>query len=165
MDANALILLVAVSAVSPGSMADSVATFSQLGPRDELRVHFHANGCFYDTRYNLVFRGGDAPSVSIATVSTTLSRYMHQAPGVPVLSSALSDTMLAGLDGLLRFYRSRPPGRCTSSEEIEMVQLHDGAIVAQERFRDGSCASTRTPGVYSLSQLIGRVQFGPGPGR
>ena len=166
MIANALILLLALATPptdSVVSLARQVASFSELGPEDELRVHYFTGNCFSWSRHNLVFRGGAHPTVTVSFVSSFLSRYDHV--DEPTRTAVLSDTILAGLDRLLHFYRTPHDNRCHAWEYVDLEQWHNDAVVAVESIRDGGCSWPRTPDIYSLGQLLARVKDGPGPGR
>ena len=144
-------------------MARQVASFSDLGPEDELHVHYFCGNCFSWSRHHLVFRGGARPTVTVSFVSSFLSRYVDV--DEPTRTAVLSDSILAGLDGLLRFYRTPHHGDCHAWEYLDLEQRHKGAVVALEVIRDGGCSKYGTPGIYSLDQLISRVRNGPDPGR
>jgi hypothetical protein len=167
MFAFALALLVAaISAAGPAPAADSVVAFSRLGPGEVLRVHFKSSGCFHNDAYDLVFWKGPRLTVRVSGVEYGVIRSLARDRFPRSLGTlALSDSEAAGLDSLLGFYRSRPGGGCTTADRVEVVYLRDGATAASETFVDGSCAIQARKGVVSFRQLIGRAQYGPGPGR
>ena len=167
MHALALALVVAAD-LDPGPtpMADSVVAFSRLGSGEELRIHFRSSGCFHNDVYDLVFQSGPRPTVTVAGVRYGFIRSMarDRAPR-SVGTLALSDSEVAGLDALLRLYRDRPRGDCTTTEIVDVAYVRDGAVLASETFIDGSCAIDRAEGITSLQRLIWRAEYGPGPGR
>jgi len=158
VDASTLILILATSAASPGPMDSSVTTFSQLGRGDELQVDVHGGGCFSDVRYRLVFHGGAPLTVTVRTVSTTYSRVTHEPVDPQEFTATASDTNVAALDALLRYYRNpvRKPA-CTGWEAGEMTQLRDGVPVGTEVFRIGPCGLHEL-GLLTLDQMVSRLR-------
>ena len=158
MDVSILLLLLVTSAVPNRLAADSVTTFSQLGPGDVIEVAVHSGGCFSDVRYHLVFRGGPPLTVTVRTVSTTWSRVTHEPVDPQEFSTTVSDTNVAALDALLRYYRQPVRGmHCTGWEAGEMTQLRDGVHVATEQFRVGPCGMHER-GLLSLYQMVPRLR-------
>jgi hypothetical protein len=80
--------------------------------------------------------------VTVSFVSSFLSRYDHVVE--PTRTAVLSDSILAGLDGLLRFYRTPHDGGCHAWEYLNLEQRHKGAV-AVEVIRDGPCSKYGTP--------------------
>jgi hypothetical protein len=70
---------------------------------------------------------------------------------------SLSEADLRGLDKLLLFYRSKPEGRCSTVDDIEITQLRQNEIVATERFTDQSCRSDEFGGLVTVSILASKT--------
>src|SRR5215813_6832081 len=105
--------------IPQGKPAHGVDNFSDLKPEDVLIVRFSSSGCFHGYTKYLTFRETDALTVSITN--------HDPAAGADAASDAtadqpvvrrLSKTDVEGLDRLLRFYRSKPKGYCTTADVI-----------------------------------------------
>jgi hypothetical protein len=66
-----------------------------------------------------------------------------------------------GLDRLLAFYRSKPPGGCTTVDHMTIQQRRDGKVIAEEQFTDASCSSGEKHDLTSIHHLIQQAKSEP----
>jgi hypothetical protein len=124
--------------------AGRVVRFADLPPGDEVQMSFITSGCFHYRKYELRF-----------VQSTNLTVTIDSMGPLPL---TIADA--EGLDRLLQFYRSKPPMDCTTVDRIQVVLVHDGKMVVEERFKDGSCQTHlgRDEGALTtVVQLIDRL--------
>jgi hypothetical protein len=114
-------------------------SLSQLQPGDRFHVAYHSRGCFHDRRYEIDFERG-------ASVTARSSGH----------AITLTPREVAGLDKLMEFYRSRPPGGCTTEDEITISHSHAGKI-SREHYLDGSCATYEMKGITQLDDIAKRL--------
>jgi len=155
--------LIALTQVpSAATAVEKVATFSALPKGDELEIVFQSNGCFHSTQYALTFRHEKRTGQLEVVITQIKPAAKDAAPGTyinAVLEVAHED--VKGLDQLLVFYRSKPPGGCTTIDQISIKQHRDGKIIAQEEFTDGSCAVDDWKGRISIQEMIRRAESKP----
>ena len=116
----------------------------ELAPGDRVQVQFHTQGCYHDYRYqfDLEHRG------------TLVAR---SSAGRAV---ALSPAQAAGLDRLIRFYRERHEGFCSTHEEVTLTYFRRGRKITKERYSDGTCQSDDVKPIttfYQIGYLLGLV--------
>lgn len=128
--------------------ADEVAALADLPKGDQLEISFASDGCRHSRAYNLTFRRATETTVFITNAK-------KQAESGQL---TLSKDDVDGLDRLVRFYRSRSPGNCTTSDSITISQRHEGKIVATEEYTDDSCATHTMTGVTTIPALVRRLQ-------
>jgi hypothetical protein len=145
---------------SRADAAYAVATFSTLRPGDSLEMTFHTSGCFHSATYELSFHRSEELEVHLVEVRRVWSEERKE---ISILRDDIGDLILTkadiqGLDLLLRFYRSKPRGGCTTTDQIEISQRHDGRVEGAERFTDGSCSVYERRDLTLIPELVARVQ-------
>ncbi len=153
------IALIASTSV-PARADDGVVTFATLSASDELKMTYATRGCFHDRTYDLTFRRAGVLTVLIEEVTfawTDQKEYLRV--GVRKLGdTALTEADVAGLDRLIRFYRTNQErGSRTFSHAIDLSQLRDGKTVAKEHFYDAACASCNKADLLSIQSLVSRL--------
>src|SRR5262249_5736338 len=135
--------------------------FSSLKASDTLKVRYTSTGCFHFCDYEFTFRRDATTTVSVVSV---LRKWSERDPDDADKSREklgqiqLNAADLAGLDELLRFYRSKPSGFCTTRDNITISQVQDGKIIATERFQDNSCETRETNRITTLPELARRLE-------
>jgi len=157
MQAIAALLLV-LPWSSHAHVADSVTTFSRLAPGDELRIHFHGTAFVNNATFRVLFEGAPHPTLSMQRITSNHPRSQEPLP-TRLRTVALADSEVAGLDSLLRFYRARRSGSCTTMDHVRVEQLRDGKVVGAEAFVDPSCAHGYIPGIGSLDRMVERISW------
>jgi hypothetical protein len=117
------------------------AQLSQLQPGERLHVSYHSRGCFHDRKYKIDFER--AGSVTARSAGRTFT---------------LSPREVSGLDKLFQFYRSQPPGGCTTQDDISIIQSRDGRKISSEHYVDGSCATYEMKDIthfYDIAKKLG----------
>jgi hypothetical protein len=146
------------AASAAGNINPFIETFSKLPATDTLQVLFASQGCFGGSAYEFNFRHGSKNTVAVASGWRNLlvenKSFWGTLTDIPNLfflkkrkqqkdrnlgHVTLTESDLNGLDELLRVYRSIRRDNCTSTDTIEISQIHDGKIIAMEKFIDKSC--------------------------
>ena len=133
--------------------AKGVGTIASLPRTDTVKISFTSTGCFQLTSYELSVRRTDRYFVSVVEIMdkgpTAFDQKITKSPPnrVELGELVLSRKEVVGLDRLLKFYRSRKPEGCTTTDNISISRIHDGNTIATEQFVDESC---RTDGTYLL---------------
>lgn len=132
MKTTLFLLLLAVT-----SAATAAPSFRELANGDRVHVQFQSRGCFHNYRYDFHIDGGDALRA-------------RSGAGRAV---ALSPAQRSQLDRLLRFYRERREGFCTSQDTITVAYFSGGRKIASERFTDGTCDTYDMKGVTTFRDI------------
>ena len=127
------------------SAASAAPSFRELARGDRLRVQYQSRGCFHNDRYDFEFEGGDA--------------LVARSSGGRVV--ALSSAQRSGLDRLLRFYRERRDGLCTTQDTITVAYFRSGRKIATERFTDGTCDTYEMKGVTRFRDVAEKLGLTP----
>ena len=145
-------LLVSLSlATSTAAAAIGVGEFSTLKDREEMQVAFEARGCFQHDSYELIFTRLEN-NLSMKQQKITILRERSE---LGVLN--LSEADVAGLDWLLRYYRSSPPGGCTTVDRVTISRRQNGNVIATETLEDSSCAVEKEQ-VTQIPELVRRFR-------
>jgi len=142
--------------------AYKIDTFSKLPPGDILQIRYTSGGCFHFFTYDLAFTRTNGPAVSVEAIRLELD---GPDPGAKYRDAerrelgrlSLSNEELAGLDLLLRFYRTNTVSGCTTYDGIQISQVHDGKVIATEKFVDSSCATRYVNGLVSIQSITQRL--------
>lgn len=141
-----LVLLLSGLAASPCSAAE-VGLISSLARSDSLQISFESTGCFHFHSFEITISRAQQYTAKVVEIQqqgpTAFNNEVKVNPPVRVELGelVLSHGDVAGLDGLLRFYRSKKPDGCTTTDRIAISKTHAGAVVATEQFVDQSCRS------------------------
>jgi hypothetical protein len=165
MNTRLFVGILVVAVCSAAAAADKVEGFANLTGGDTLQMRFTSGGCFHFYTYDLMFTGGPKPGVSVAAVRLELDSpspraNYRDAERRELGNLSLSESDLAGLDTLLRFYRTNGVGGCTTHNGIKISQIRNGKVIATENFVDASCnvCDGRVKGVLSIDSLVQRLK-------
>lgn len=106
---------------------------STLGPNDQLVVDYRSTGCFHRISYRFVVRGPQPLEVEIFGESDR-SGIADKHLG----TVKLTESEVRRLDAGIAFYRSDPPGGCTTEDVFRLVWNRDGAA-EEEILYDATC--------------------------
>ena len=126
----------ALPAKNPGR---SVAA---LEANQAVRIVFNSQGCFQHQSYTLNLTG-DALDKVLITEPDRKARV------------AITGKERQELDRTLEFYRSKPGGKCTTTDTITVYWMKYGIPVSRESFEDSTCSQD------FLRKLIGKAVPGP----
>jgi hypothetical protein len=148
--------------VSCGSLlaSDNIGRFSTLPRGEEIQVDFKSTGCFHSLTYELSFQRATNVIVSVTNIEYEWSPERHIITAtnrVQLGQLTLGEADLAGLDQLLRFYRSRRRGGCTTQDAIAVSWRRDGKILATEQFTDETCATYNMTNLVTIPALVQRL--------
>ena len=130
--ARAALLILCSSATA---LAGTVS-LSQLQPGDQLHVSYRSRGCFHDRKYEIDFERGT--SVTARSVGRSVT---------------LSPREVDGLDRLIRFYRSRPVGDCTTQDDISITWFRNGRKITSGRYVERSYATYEMKNITRFSEI------------
>lgn len=135
--------------LSPGSQVQLL--FSQMDNGDEVLIEYASSGCFHRTHYTISItkRQGRCTAVIRDNQQTEQKDQLDEIE--------LTRKDIQGLDHLLRYYRDRRSGRCTTTDEISISYRENGKEIATDKFTDSTCAIHERRGILSLSELISRL--------
>jgi hypothetical protein len=144
-----LVAPTAAFALWPSAAAEEPIRLESLtSPSDTVTFDFISSGCFSWSRYLLRYEPGSVPRLVVkrppdsysfggGVVSRLLSGFQLQTVAVV----GLSRPQVQGLDRLLQFYRTLPPGYCTQSNAIKVSRYWGSWRVRTEDYFDDSCRS------------------------
>ena len=136
-------------------------SFRKLPAGDSIQVSFRSSGCFHQTAYEFDFQGGKDPAARVTAIEEKWDpKSRRQLPeGRKELGAVvLSDSDLAGLDRLLKFYRQPQPGGCTTIDHITVSQRRGGKVAATESFTDSTCATYDRKDLTLFTALARRLE-------
>jgi hypothetical protein len=150
---NAAWKVVLAGLVFAGSaMAGEVISFKKLPVGDTLEVAFTTAGCFHSAEYSFAFERGKTMTVTISEAGPVPRGKKKRSGKITV-----SGWDLAGLDRLMKFYRSDEPGGCTTIDNITLVQKRGGKVVAEEKYSDATCGTYGKLGLLLFPALAKRA--------
>lgn len=145
-------------------------------PAESVRFDLISSGCFSFTRHVLEFRPSPIPQISVSELPERdipnwdlVTRVLPAVPR-PVATVTLSSQDVRGLDRLLQYYRTRPPGGCTNRDQLCVTRRAYGWKLRTESYFDDTCRidlladadprdlkalGERADPVVSLDRLIG----------
>lgn len=129
--ALALALALLSPAWLPGAPADEKVV-SNLQADEILAIELRSIGCSHRRAHRFHFLGGPTPSVRIWDLES----------GALLGGRGLSAPEILGLDLLLRHYRSRPRGGCTTVDTVRLKLSRGTNVIQEETYVDASCAIT-----------------------
>ena len=118
--------------------------FQELKRGDRVFVKFESQGCFHHSIWELAFEKRDSISVSIKEVGPKKASSVE---------SVLAEHEIIGLDHLLKFYRAKPQGGCTTIDTICVTWIRDGHSIFEEKFIDETCETVLPPGMSSQKSV------------
>jgi hypothetical protein len=144
--------------------------FSELQSGDRVHICFASTGCFHSNDYDFEFKRGGATTVRVASLSRSSwnaarkSFQYHSPKRLGTLT--LTPREIAGLDRLVRFYRTHPDASCTTTDDITIEHFKriygpSSPAIASEHYLDGSCEADKLPGVTTLPSLAKRLETNP----
>lgn len=124
-----------------GFTRQATPSLINLAKDETWEVDFRRSGCFSSSRYMFSFRRGQALEAEVFDIK-------FNAKSKDEVKSSLGKIRLnaseaAGIDNLLRFYRSKPEGYCTTIDTVELVRYRDGQEISREHFEDPTCSYDR----------------------
>lgn len=126
--------------------------FSQLRNGDNLMARFETRGCFHRQAYELTFSKAARLTVSILQVWND-----SQGTRIDLGSLTLSKSDIAGLERLMKFYRSDHKTLSTTRDTISFTHSRDGRTVAVAEFEDCSGESYRIKKITTVRDLVARL--------
>jgi hypothetical protein len=141
----AVLALTLMSFSTPPVFARGVGTIASLPRTDTLQISFTSTGCFHFDSYEVSVRRTDRYSVSVVEIfekgPTAFDQQISESPPtrVELGELLLSRKEVVGLDRLLKFYRSKKPEGCTTTDTISISRIRNGNVIATEQFVDQSC--------------------------
>lgn len=114
-------------------------------PAESVRFDLASSGCFFFTRHVLEFRPCPVPRISVSEFPErsipNWDLVTRVLPAVPrrVATVTLSSQDVRGLDRLLQYYRTRPPGGCTSRDLLCVTRRAYGWKFRTENYFDDTC--------------------------
>jgi len=112
---------------------------NRLPKTDEVLIACQTNGCFHSARYELFFSGHAPGKVKVTGISGPADKPERRY----LATVSFSPADQKQLDQQVAFYRTKPPGGCTTVEQMKISVARDGRIVGTETFVDGSCSRSR----------------------
>ncbi len=156
---HALLIGLFGSLLGIAQAGDKVAAFTALPEGAELEMVYASTGCFHAVQYELKFLRSPELEVRIVQVESEWS-VVKQAHGatnrVELGKLKLTKADEEGLDRLMKFYRSKPGGGCTTVNFITVSQRQAGTVIATEQFTDKSCS--HRDDVTWVTDLVRRLQ-------
>jgi len=129
------------SSLVHSSPPERIDGFANLTLGDTLQVRFTSGGCFHFYTYELTFTRTNS---SVAVERRDFGKI------------ELTDVDIAGLDTLLTFYRTNTLGGCTTEDEITVLQIRDGKVIATEQLKDASCRASKVKDVLTIESVARR---------
>ena len=119
-------------------------------------------GCFHHFGYDFHFERSATTTVRISSRSAMAGTIELHSPK-PIGTLTLTPRDIAGLDRLVRFYRTHAGGLCTTKNDITIehfFRIYGPAApaIATEHYLDLSCATDEIPGVTTLPSLAERLE-------
>jgi len=153
MKAMLTIVFAALAFAGP-AVAGKPISFQKIPAGDTIEVTFMSVGCFHRVSYKMTFAPGENAVVSIKDLYSPK-------PGKHLGKIAVSGRDLAGLDRLMKYYRTPHLGGCTTVDQIKLVQKHDGKVVAEEEYTDSTCGTYDKKDFTLFPALAGRLEKKP----
>ena len=146
--------LVLLGLLSPSPSASPTVSFSELQDGDTLWVTFESGGCFHGYRAELTLLGREPSTMHVKFWNLTLA----SSPKEPEARTVkLTRTDRSGLDRLVAYYKTKPPGGCTTVDRISLSMSRKGRRSSPLNFTDGSCHQfRRSERVVTLHEVIFR---------
>lgn len=122
-----------------------VLKVSTLAVSEEIRVEFSSSGCFHNTRFFYVLRGGPERVLDVSEAKSTWSPEEKRTVDLGVVkigTTLLTSEDTRGLDSLFSFYRMKSEGGCTTTDQLKVEYVRAGIIIGKEEFIDSSCATS-----------------------
>lgn len=122
-----------------------VLKVSALTTGEEIRIEFSSRGCFHDTKYFYVLRGGPERVLDVSEAKATWNSEEKKRVDLGVVkigTVSLTGEDINGLDSLFTFYRMKNAGVCTTTDHIKVEYVRAGTIIGKEEFIDSSCATS-----------------------
>lgn len=150
-------LLLASTGLASAGNAISLRNFPA---GDSVTVTYSSNGCFATMAYSFDFQRSAFVTVEIFRLEPQrdpVSDIDLEPKRVSLGTVALNDDEVAGLDRLLAFYRSKPPGGCTTVDNILLTQRTGNTLKASEAFIDASCQADEQKNLTLFFSLITKL--------
>jgi hypothetical protein len=128
--------------------AQQVLLFSQMDNGDEILIKYESSGCYHNIHSTISFRKVRGR----VTAAIRNDRKKDQQN-----ETELTRRDIQGLDNLLRYYRARQRGYCTTTDRIAISYRENGREIAREAFVDSTCRVDNIRGVLPLSEVIDRI--------
>lgn len=127
---------------------------------DTLTITYSSSGCFYSAAYDFEFQRAAVTTVEIFKLEPQRdpANNAELAPKrVSLGVVTLTEKEAAGIDRLLTYYRSKPPGGCTTIDNILVVQRNGQTVKTSEAFVDASCQAADQANVTLLPSLVEKL--------
>ena len=149
-----------------------IGKFAEMSLGHTLLVKYSEQGCFGYTSHHLLFRFGPNPDVLISQRAPVLSqkakKWIDRKGPINDVPIKLLPTDLVGLDKLMNLYRPVLVGTygtaahfSTTTATIELIQMRNGVVTAQEYFVDSTGNASHDSGsteLVTFSDLIQRLK-------
>ena len=131
------------------ALARTPISFQQFPAGDSIHVTFTSSGCFHHQTYEFDFQRA-------GTVTAKVSRV--EGRRIPIGTVTLSETEIAGLDRLLKFYRSWHIGGCTTVDSIILTQTSCNTVKATESYTDRTCATYNMKNLTLFYSIVAKLK-------
>jgi hypothetical protein len=138
------ILILYFACISATANADTL-TIAALQDDEEIKIELISNGCFHNTKFLYVFRGGKTKLLDISQADykwNAEKKEIIDQGGVKLGTITLKGEDESGLDYLLQFYRMKNEGGCTTTDNLTVEYIRAGQLIGKEEFVDSTCSSS-----------------------
>jgi hypothetical protein len=134
--------------------------FAELTPGHRVEIKYRSRGDFHSIAYDFQFQRAEQSTSVRISVRDWIPKSPKLKPPRLLGTITLSAQDIAGLDRLIRFYRTHPAYLCTSGDQITIEHFRPmtgDTAIATESYWDLSCQVNDVPGVLTLPDLAGRL--------
>lgn len=133
----------------------SASSFATLQAGQTIEVDFRSSGCFRSEHLSFRFRNENGLRVEVSNFK--FDTKTREEVLEPLGSLRLNKNDAIALDGLLKFYRTKPEGHCTSVDSGAIRLMQGGKEISSESFRDATCSASNSE-MLKLSDLANRLK-------
>ncbi|MBC7948324.1 MAG: hypothetical protein H7Y42_10625 [Chitinophagaceae bacterium] len=140
---NSLFIIAVLFACFSAIANAEILKISTLESDEEIRIEFSSQGCFHNTKFFYVLRGGSTKFLDVTQAKSEWNaekKEMVDLGVVPIGTVALQVEDVNGLDHLFSFYRMKSDGGCTTIDHLKVEYIRAGKIIGEEKITDSSCA-------------------------
>jgi len=139
------LLLVLAAARPVFAEGPSAIWFSKVSPDQELRIKFESRGCAHQTQFLMVYSVHPEPRISVTSlgergvIDPKTEEWRIESGRQELGTATFTPGGVARLDNLLRFYRKKSKGACTTINNITFTLLENGRTLRTETYEDDTC--------------------------
>ncbi|MDB6055822.1 MAG: hypothetical protein JWN25_3345 [Verrucomicrobiales bacterium] len=135
--------------------------FASLANRDMIQVRMTTSCCLpLDATYLLRFERASNPHVTVSELERGVVRdrkFVIDTNRIELGELALTESDLAGLDKLMKFYHTKHDTLCSVVDRLKIARERDGKIVATEELTDTACSIYQTD-YMTFHEIIRRLR-------